>query len=1037
MLRLLFTLIILTDAIGVFGQTDWTQYNRSEIGLQTEKSRIKVNWTPVNYNNDEPQANIIKTSKSIEVIDGVLEEQLVKTSFEPISIMPSEIILDLEFQYRENAKMDITSLSYLRAPYLVDMQAVAQLKDGRMIFGGRDMICVYDGYKMQVYKSNSTYQFDEIFSIVVDHQNRAWIASNGGICYFENGNFYKTNNLETGKVWNYWVGENDEIYVATYNQGIYILKNELTEHIYKEGKIDEVLDFYQTSDGKFWYGLDNGLAFKEKGNWYEYPFGTIQGSIRSLLEFDNKLFIGTFQDGLYFLQNNEIFHLETRSLNKTSIYNLQQVNDQIWIPMFGKGILMLSKDSNYSEIRDIDGLLSNDIIKVYHDTYGNVWCTDLFNGISKIQDIKIRPLSPPQEELVCRRQLSFHDTIWYFGADKSVYRKINGQLYQLNYKGDGLLRSGDALCGSMAVFSNYDQGKPIFKDDQIFTFDAHEHDYQGTCLDPVFGSKGEIFYTNHPEEVRFFYHDSIFNLSALGDFNGMHLKEIVANQNREICIRFENSIAFIDPDHYLIINNSNGLISNWILDVIPWKKGFCVITDKGVQLFENGALTHSFPINILSEGKTCIAKQINENKILVKAETELFILAINDNNIIIENINYNKGSYLVGLLFTDMPEENLVFRKGDRNYSFDPADKISGSAKSILKIDSVYLNLKKIAHHKITLSQDDKLYFWISVVSLKGKGLLKYKLISEKNQIIEGITSDREIAFSNLLKGKYKLELYHEFNGQISDVTSIEINVLPYWFQTWFFYVMLALIILSGVLIYVRIRLKRSEKRQIELERIVDEKTIELQKEKVLVESELHEKEILLKEVNHRVKNNMQLASSLLHLQAGKSKSEIEKAALKLASERIKSLSLAHQELYLGNDYSSLKLADYINRLVDNLTGNTEIHCSVQIDQDLTMDIEKAQSLGLVINELLTNSIKHAWSKQEHNKKMSITLFQHEKRVELVYEDNGKGLPRDLDLTKTKSLGFTLINSIITRRLKGKLLVANADHFSIKITFEL
>ena len=192
------------------------------------------------------------------------------------------------------------------------------------------------------------------------------------------------------------------------------------------------------------------------------------------------------------------------------------------------------------------------------------------------------------------------------------------------------------------------------------------------------------------------------------------------------------------------------------------------------------------------------------------------------------------------------------------------------------------------------------------------------------------------------------------------------------------------------------------------------------------LEETLNDREVLLKEVNHRVKNNMQLVSSILELQRIKVVNPNAKAILKNASERIKSLSLAHQSLYKNEDYESINIKEYIQLIINNLLHAERVQVSVDITDTLEIHIEKGQALGFVINELITNSLKHAWDISDSKKSVSISIRTNEENsLTLRYRDNGIGYPSGFKMNEQNSLGCTLINSFVTRQLEGKLFVSN------------
>lgn len=190
----------------------------------------------------------------------------------------------------------------------------------------------------------------------------------------------------------------------------------------------------------------------------------------------------------------------------------------------------------------------------------------------------------------------------------------------------------------------------------------------------------------------------------------------------------------------------------------------------------------------------------------------------------------------------------------------------------------------------------------------------------------------------------------------------------------------------------------------------------------------LGEKEILLKEIHHRVKNNLQVISGLLNLQSHYIEDENVKNVYKESQNRIKTMALIHEELYQREDLGRINLADYIKGLTNNLLASyamTGKRVELLLDlSNLDISIDTAIPCGLIVNELLSNALKHAFpGKKRGEVKVSLNPVAGSK-YELVVRDNGIGLPGDLDIKETGSLGLSLV-SILAEQLGGDLKIKN------------
>ena len=209
-------------------------------------------------------------------------------------------------------------------------------------------------------------------------------------------------------------------------------------------------------------------------------------------------------------------------------------------------------------------------------------------------------------------------------------------------------------------------------------------------------------------------------------------------------------------------------------------------------------------------------------------------------------------------------------------------------------------------------------------------------------------------------------------------------------------------------------------------------------KKNIQISQALHDKEILLKEIHHRVKNNLQVVSSLLSLQQRQSKDSTTQQALQEGRDRVKAMSLIHQNLYQDNNLVGVPVKPYIDTLANNLIFNYKvdsknINLLTDID-DLKLDVDTIIPFGLIINELISNALKYAFVNKD-NGEIKISLKLKEEVLILTVADNGKGLPEDFSIETVSTLGYRLIKSF-SQKLKAKLLIEKQS-IGTKISLEI
>jgi PAS domain S-box-containing protein len=213
-----------------------------------------------------------------------------------------------------------------------------------------------------------------------------------------------------------------------------------------------------------------------------------------------------------------------------------------------------------------------------------------------------------------------------------------------------------------------------------------------------------------------------------------------------------------------------------------------------------------------------------------------------------------------------------------------------------------------------------------------------------------------------------------------------------------------------------------------------------LKKAETLIKTSLQEKEVLLKEIHHRVKNNLQIISSLLYLQSHNIKDTAVLSLFQDCRNRIRSMSLVHEALYRSGDLAKINLKDYLSNLSKELLRSyldLNVNISLQLEIDnVTLGIDTAIPCGLVISELLSNSLKYAFPDNRTGTIVLSLHLQNDNEFELIVSDNGIGLPKDFDITKSSSLGLSLAFDIVERQLAGRITLTPAPGTKYCIYFK-
>jgi|GEM_PF-2166549 len=206
----------------------------------------------------------------------------------------------------------------------------------------------------------------------------------------------------------------------------------------------------------------------------------------------------------------------------------------------------------------------------------------------------------------------------------------------------------------------------------------------------------------------------------------------------------------------------------------------------------------------------------------------------------------------------------------------------------------------------------------------------------------------------------------------------------------------------------------------------------------LVVESNLREKEMLLKEIHHRVKNNLTVIYSLLNLQ--KTHIHNKQQAIDAFDDmrsRIISMSLVHEQLYQSKNFSQIAMKHYIHNMAEQLkfmyTPKKSIDIRLDVE-DISLSMDNAIPCGMMINEITSNAFKHAFQQTEHPVILITLKQQSQEKIQLTVSDNGSGLPADLDLDNPKSMGLRLVH-LLVEQLDAQVYITQENGTRFTITF--
>ncbi|MCJ8153023.1 hypothetical protein MKJ01_04490 [Chryseobacterium sp. SSA4.19] len=328
--------------------------------------------------------------------------------------------------------------------------------------------------------------------------------------------------------------------------------------------------------------------------------------------------------------------------------------------------------------------------------------------------------------------------------------------------------------------------------------------------------------------------------------------------------------------------------------------------------------------------------------------------------------------------------------------------------------------------------RSENYFVWFKADSVQGKYLdaIKHYQLYKKfsDSVFNGEKSKQinslQIQFDTEKKDK-DIQLLTQ-KGKLQETRIANDTIMRYVFIG-----SLLVLILFAALLYNRSRLKTNANRNLEIKRQqIDEQNEQLKKL-------LAEKEWLLKEIHHRVKNNLQIVISLLNTQSAYLDNEDALLAIQNSQHRMHAMSLIHQKLYQSDNLSMIDMSWYISELINYIKDCYSSEKSIRFDLDIDkicLDVAQAVPMGLIINEAVNNTVKYAFPDKASGEVLVSFKINEENNCQLIISDNGVGLPQDFNLDETESLGMNLMRGL-TDQLDGTFSLKNQNGLIIKIAF--
>jgi two-component sensor histidine kinase len=404
-------------------------------------------------------------------------------------------------------------------------------------------------------------------------------------------------------------------------------------------------------------------------------------------------------------------------------------------------------------------------------------------------------------------------------------------------------------------------------------------------------------------------------------------------------------------------------------------------------------------------------------------KTIVFYNGLIDGNIASSKFNSKKYQEAIPLLFNDIKASIECNEYGSAYNSYmlltQTYLKLNNPTAAKIYLDTIINFHKRAPHLYKSVKTDLILANYYALVKDYKLSASYYAKFIQVNDSINNLEKERQIINQGVAYNVQNKELELEQKNKVLAATKLEDSKQ----KTFRAYLLAGILMLLAVVVFLVLNNQYAKKREQELSEV----NKQIYSQNLIIEQSLKEKELLIKEIHHRVKNNLQIITSMLSLQIGKTTNKESSTILNEAKQRIASIALTHQMLYQKGNLSSVLLEDFLSKLIyqiESTLPENNITLNIQLNSSETkVNIDTAIPLGLIVNEILTNCFKHAFPENAGGI-ISIISSVENQSLTLKISDDGVGFDVSKAQQPAKSLGLELIE-ILAEQLNCKMDVIN------------
>ncbi|MCJ8166880.1 ATP-binding protein [Pontibacter sp. E15-1] len=892
-----------------------------------------------------------------------------------------------------------------------NISAIHQDGQKRLWIGTMDAgLVLYNGVRFQSYGAAQGLPAKTIYAISEDTLGRVWLATGKGAYYFANGSFHRYTALPEGVYTAISHAADGTLWVGSREHGLYKISGKRMARYSTANSAlpsNSITALSVAPSGALWIGTDKGLSRLQHGTLTTPALPSVlQAPAVSSFTYDaqGNVWVGLERNGLLRYTQGKFTHLTRRNgLRTPRISSLASDSEgNIWIGTNGYG-LQQYKSPWFVHYFDFENMNEPRITALACDSSGTMWLgTDEgeFASMPKThpnwqthlpwpKGTTLNTIYPLNEQAtwVCSS-----DGVWLLRPDTTLhYTTAHGlpsaEVYQAVADAAGTMWV--ATAGGLAYFQD-SVFVPIAAPSGAFS--------KTNCL---FRDSKNSVWVGAEDGVYQLRGHSIISPPALEGVKFSEVGSVAEDKLGNLYFAgFNQGILMLADSHARVFTAKDGLPTEAIKTLyIDKRDNMWVATSRNVlklrlpQLRQDGQLNY----RSYTSQNGFRGLEVCDNAMAQSPDGTMWFGTTKGLTQYLPSLD-RRNATDPKVMLTDVM---LYSKPTDWTALGYPTDSTTGLPENLrLPYNQNYLSFD---FHAICLSGPEQVRY-------------RYRLMGFDEQWSPPVEQSFT-TYANLSPGTYTFELLARNNdGFWADepVTYTFAIVPPIWRREWFVGVLL-LVVAATVLSVVRLREQSLVKMNSLLEMRVNHRTR-------LLERKNREKEMLLQEIHHRVKNNLQIVISMLNLQARHVSDPLAAEVMQAIRSRVRSMSILHERLYQHADLDCIDLEEYFEEICESLYaayGVTMSRIALEIDMPrIKVNIDAAITLGLIVNELISNSLKYAFPNGQAGV-VRIVLVRHDAvQYTLTVSDNGQGLPHNFNPQTSQSFGLKLVTSL-SRNLEG------------------